>query len=249
MHIPRAGAETEKRKKLNQKIYKMKKNLLLGLMIFASVSCKKQPTESVLVQEMATPKLETKAYFCDRLGTPYPIDANGYYRASLDRLQDYQNYAIFVEASTVTDKRYRPNGGVPYVIAKFKSDAYWVIKGKIKIDELTYSPLGNWVYSGGKYKPLPVGKSDLRELSQFAGTKVYIVPETGVRLDSTVNSREWSAKPGKLWSKRYVGPVLNGFYGDTVVIYGETKWDLGQLTYDNPESSVRRDTIKVIFRD
>jgi hypothetical protein len=228
------------------------KKVLFILFVLSFIGCKKDGLPTATENMARAPILKTHVEFRTRSGGVIPKDARGYFRAKLDQTQVYENFAIFIEGSTVSDPRYRPNGGIPAVSSFWSTDAFWVIGGTVQIGINTYSPWGNWIYSGGRLKPLPTG-TITTSLNYFKGTRVPLVSRDRVMLDTirtftdVYAPREYTPGPGMLSAKKYVGPVLSGFVGDTVVFVGETHWDLGNLSYENPEMGIRRDTIRVIF--
>jgi len=52
----------------------------------------------------------------------------------------------------------------------------------------------------------------------------------------------------RAWSKRIIGPIPIYFKGDTVKIYCNISWDLGQYSINHPNLTNKLDSIKIIFK-
>jgi hypothetical protein len=50
------------------------------------------------------------------------------------------------------------------------------------------------------------------------------------------------------WSKRIIGPVPKFYKGDTIKVYCNVSWDLGQYSIDYPLLSEKLDSINIIFK-
>jgi len=183
----------------------------------------------------------------------YPKDGNGYYLVPLDPVSGYARYNVYVEATKVLP-RYRFNG-VMGIQASFDCDSYWLIMNSLAVTIPLYSPFTSLSSNPYFNTRLPVSNTTVI-LSQYKNTVVPMVQPTGIYLkdyfdgDLTQPADEYlpTDTSSRAWSKRIIGPIPIYFKGDTVKIYCNISWDLGQYSINHPNLTNKLDSIKIIFK-
>lgn len=199
----------------------------------------------------------TKSPFLTTPGTlltmKYPKDANGYFLVPMDTTMSYSRFDIYVEATKVIPS-YRYNG-TSVIVASFDCDSYWIISNSLAVTIPLYNPFTSLSSNAYFTTRLPV-KDTTIILSQYKNYIVPIVQSTGIYLKDYFAGSLY--KPAdeymptdpvtRAWSKRIIGPVPKFFKGDTIKVYCDISWDLGQYSVNNPGLSNKLDSIKIIFK-
>jgi hypothetical protein len=183
----------------------------------------------------------------------YPKDANGYFLVPMDTTMSYSRFDIYVEATKVIPS-YRYNG-TSVIVASFDCDSYWIISNSLAVTIPLYNPFTSLSSNAYFTTRLPV-KDTTIILSQYKNYIVPIVQSTGIYLKDYFAGSLY--KPAdeymptdpvtRAWSKRIIGPVPKFFKGDTIKVYCDISWDLGQYSVNNPGLSNKLDSIKIIFK-
>lgn len=230
----------------------MKKKLTFLISIqFIFFSCSKDIIELRKSNKSITsPFIATQGTL---LTLAYPKDSHGYYLVPIDTFNTYSRFNIYVEA-TKPKPQYRYNGG-SLILANFDCDSYWIISNSLAVTIPLYSPFTS--LSSSPYFNTRIAVKDTTIiLSQFKDYIVPIVQSTGIYLKDYFGGSIY--KPAdeyiptdtatRSWSKRIIGPVPSFFKGDTIKVYCNISWDLGQYSIDHPEISNKLDSIKIIFK-
>ena len=199
----------------------------------------------------------TKSPFLTTPGTlltmKYPKDANGYFLVPMDTTMSYSRFDIYVEATKVIPS-YRYNG-TSVIVASFDCDSYWIISNSLAVTIPLYNPFTSLSSNAYFTSRLPV-KDTTIILSQYKNYIVPIVQSTGIYLKDYFAGSLY--KPAdeymptdpvtRAWSKRIIGPVPKFFKGDTIKVYCDISWDLGQYSNENAGLANKLDSIKIIFK-
>ena len=187
------------------------------------------------------------------LSMSYPKDANGFYLVPIDTTMSYSRFNIYVEA-TKPKPEYRYNG-VSVIVANFDCNSYWIITNSFVVNIPLYNPFTS--LSSSPYFTTRIAVKDTSViLSQFKNYIVPIVQTTGIYLkDYFAGNLSQPADEYKptdpttmSWSKRIIGPVPKFYKGDTIKVYCNVSWDLGQYSIDYPLLSNKLDSINIIFK-
>jgi hypothetical protein len=199
----------------------------------------------------------TKSPFMTTPGTlltmKYPKDANGYFLVPMDTIMNYSRFDIYVEATKVIPS-YRYNG-ISVIVASFDCDSYWIISNSLAVTIPLYNPFTSLSSNSYFTNRLPV-KDTTIILSQYKNYIVPIVQSTGIYLKDyfagSLNKPADEYMPTdpvtRAWSKRIIGPVPKFFKGDTIKVYCNVSWDLGQYSSENAGLSNKLDSINIIFK-
>ena len=154
---------------------------------------------------------------CDAVITSqYTIDSNGYTHVDLEWTSDFLPYfTIDIEASRTSPEWYYNDQ--PVVSAEFDTDSYYVLG-----DSLAFTlPLYNSFTGLETYQGYPIAVQDTTiYLNQFEGM-VFPVVQNDTRIYFSDDEN------GRFTSKRTVGPIPQGFEGDTITVYMKVLWDAG----------------------
>lgn len=154
---------------------------------------------------------------CDAtISSIYPMDSNGYTHVDLEWTGDFLPYfTIDIEASRTIPYWYYNDQ--PVVSAEFDTDSYYVLG-----DSLAFTlPLYNSFTGLETYEGFPIAVQDTTiYLNQFEGMVLPVVQDdTRVYFSDDLD--------GNFTSKRTIGPIPQGFEGDTISIYMRVFWDAG----------------------
>ena len=58
---------------------------------------------------------------------------------------------------------------------------------------------------------------------------------------------EYTPQNGNLWTKRIIGPIPQGFIGDTITIYGRASWECGNYSIQYPNRTRKIDSLRLII--
>lgn len=154
---------------------------------------------------------------CDAtISSTYPMDSNGYTHVDLEWTGDFLPYfTIDIEASRTIPYWYYNDQ--PVVSAEFDTDSYYVLG-----DSLAFTlPLYNSFTGLETYEGYPIAVQDTTiYLSQFEGM-VFPVVQNDTRIYFSDD------EDGRFTSKRTIGPIPQGFEGDTITVYMKVFWDAG----------------------
>ena len=154
---------------------------------------------------------------CDAyIFTEHPVDSNGYTHVDLEWNGVYDPYfTLNIEASRTSPQWYYNDQ--PVVSAEFDTDSYYTLSDSLAFTLPLYNPFtGLETYEG-----YPISVQDTTVyLSQFEGMVLPVVQnDTRVYFSDDFN--------GRFTSKRTVGPIPQGFLGDTITVYMRVFWDAG----------------------
>jgi len=150
------------------------------------------------------------------MSSQYTIDSNGYTHVDLEWIGEALPYfTLDIEASRTSPEYYYNDQ--PVVSAEFDTDSYYVIG-----DSLAFTlPLYNSFTGLETYEGYPISVQDTTiYLSQFEGM-VFPIVQNDTRIYFSDD------EDGRFTSKRIVGPVPQGFIGDTITVFMKVFWDAG----------------------
>lgn len=162
---------------------------------------------------------------CDAyIFSDYTVDSNGYTHVDLEWNSVYDPYfTLNIEASRTSPEWYYNDQ--PVVSAEFDTDSYYVLG-----DSLAFTlPLYNSFTGLETYEGYPIAVQDTTiYLNQFEGM-VYPVVQNDTRIYFSDDFN------GRFTSKRTVGPIPQGFLGDTITVYMKVLWDAGSYSVEKSD--------------